>query len=216
MKYYKPTTSYNKMAHISWLYNGDSYEFEGDDEVIQARQQQPYFMLKCSKIKDASFIEEISKKDISDLTTDGYLYSVEKIPKYFILDQHCVYLLGVFNIEKKRIFQESFDLIKEKAKIWKENYKEYTKTDTCVLYQKNILSLLSQNTDEYNKSSELLTYFKKKVEELKILNQELEKEIESLIIEYVFQELKLLFAETSGINIQGTIKNYINFFIVKN
>lgn len=204
------------MAHTRWLYNGDYLEIEGDDECTQAIKRQPYFMLECSKIDGSSYISEICKNDISDITDNGFIYSHEKSKHFFVLDRNCAYLLGVFDSNKKRIFQIQFDEIKEKSKIWKNTYTHYSKIEACVLYQKIVQSFLSEGSDEYQNSLELLSNFKKKLEELKRLTQNLEKEIEALIFEYIFQELKIIPSEPNGINIQGTMKHYLKFFIVKN
>jgi len=204
------------MAHSSWYYSGDSNEFEGyDDEITQAIKRQPYFMLECSKIDGASFLNEISNKEILDITEKGFLYIQEKSKNFFVLDQHCSYLLGVFDLEKKRVFQMKFDQIKEKAKELNEKNTHYTKFDACVTYQNIVHSFLHQNTDEYNKSYELLSYFKKTVEELKKIVKELEKEIEEMILEYILDELRIIFSESSGINIKGTVNHYLKFFINK-
>ena len=75
------------MAHLSWKYDGDSIEFNGyDDEVTQAIKRQPYFILKCSKINGATFLIEISNKEISDITDKGFLYMHEESKKFFVLD----------------------------------------------------------------------------------------------------------------------------------
>ena len=204
------------MEHTSWYYNGDSNEFGGyDDEFTQAIKRQPYFMLECSKIDGASFLNEISAKEITDITEKGFLYIQEKSKKFFVLDQHCSFLLGVFDLEKKRVFQMKFEQIKEKAKEWNEKNNQYNKFDACVTYQNIVQSFLSQDTDEFKKSFELSTYFKKTVEELKKIVKELEKEIEEMILEYIFDELRIIFSESSGINIRGTVNHYLKFFINK-
>ena len=102
------------MAHRSWYY-GDSFDSSFDDEVRQALKEQPDFMLKCSKIQGAKFVKEISKKDLPNITTDGFMYFVEEEQKFFILDKHCAYLLGIFDLQKTRIYQKEFDEIKEKS-----------------------------------------------------------------------------------------------------
>ena len=203
------------MAHTSWLYNGDSLEIEGDDECTQAIKRQPYFMLECSKIDGSSYVSEICTKDISDITENGFIYLQEKSKNFFVLDKNCAYLLGVFDLKKKRIYQIQFDEIKEKSKIWKNTYTQYTKIDACVLYQKIVQAFLSEDSDEYQKSFELLSNFKRIQENLKRLTDELEIEIERMILEYIFEELKHISSEPNGINVQGTIKHYLKFFINK-
>jgi hypothetical protein len=203
------------MAHTSWLYNGDSLEIEGDDECTQAIKRQPYFMLECSKIDGSSYVSEICTKDISDITENGFIYLQEKSNFFFVLDKNCAYLLGVFDLKKKRIYQIQFDEIKEKSKIWKNTYTQYTKIDACVLYQKIVQAFLSEDSDEYQKSFELLSNFKRIQENLKRLTDELEIEIERMILEYIFEELKHISSEPNGINVQGTIKHYLKFFINK-
>jgi hypothetical protein len=203
------------MSYTSWLFNGDSKENEGDDEFTQAMKRQPYFMLECSKIDHALFISEVSKKDISDITENGFIYLHEKSKKFFVLDQNCAYLLGVFDSEKKRIYQIQFDEIKEKSELWKNTYTQYSKIDACVIYQKIVQSFLSEDSNEYQKSLELLSEFKKSQEILKKLTNELEIEIEELIIKYIFEEIKHISSEQNGINVQGTMKHYVKFFINK-
>ena len=76
-------------------------DLSGEDEARQACERQPNFMLECSKISGATFMREVTKKDIPDLTREGYLYksNVEcpiRGTNYFVLDRHCAYLIGVF------------------------------------------------------------------------------------------------------------------------
>jgi hypothetical protein len=200
------------MAHTRWLYE---YEFEQTDEATQAIKKQPYFMLECSKIIGANFVKEISKKDFPDITTEGFLYFIEEEQKYFILDKNCAFLLGIFNLENKRINQKEYDSIKEKSIIYVENNNEYEKINACVIYQKIVQSFLSSCSDEYNKSLELLTFFKEKMIELKTSKEKLEKEIEEMIFQYIIQELRILPQEQNGINIQGNVKHYLKYFIYK-
>ena len=77
------------MAHRSW-YFGDSFDSSFDDEVRQALEEQPYFMLKCSKIQGAKFVKEISKKDLPNITTDGYIPTITvkaKIPTMILITE---------------------------------------------------------------------------------------------------------------------------------
>jgi hypothetical protein len=43
----------------------------------------------------------------------------------------------------------------------------------------------------------------------------LEDEIQKMIFEYIYKELSILIIDSNGINIQGTIKHYQDFFIGK-
>jgi dGTP triphosphohydrolase len=200
------------MAHISWIY---SIDLSGEDEARQAIERQPYFMLKCSKIIGASYVNEISKKDIPDIIADGYMYFMEDEQKYFVLDKHCAYLLGVFNLEKKRVFQQEYDSISEKSKIWNEIYNKIKKIEGCITYQNIVQSFLSSDSDEYKKSFDLLCHFKEQFNTLKKEINNLEEEIKKMILEYIYKELRILIAESNGINIQGTMKDYLNFFMNK-
>lgn len=92
------------MAYSSWY--GGSFERAGEDEGRQAIKRQPFFMLECSKIPGASYKEEVSNKNILDITAEGYLYYLEEEKKYFCLQKNCCYLLGVFDSENKRVFQK--------------------------------------------------------------------------------------------------------------
>ena len=190
-----------------------SLENSHNDEFEQAQKRQPYFMLKCSKINGAKYIEEISKKDLPNITTDGYMYFVEEEQKFFILDKNCAFLLGVFNLEKKRIYQKEFDEIKEKSSMYIKYNDEFKKIDACVTYQKIVQSFTLSDSDEYNKSNELLTFFKEKFCELKQLKDDLRKNIEELILQYILKELDILPSDSNGINIQGTVKHYLEYFI---
>jgi len=202
------------MAHRSW-YFGDSFDSSFDDEVRQALKEQPDFMLKCSKIQGAKFIKEISKKDLADITTEGFMYFVEEEQKFFILDKHCAYLLGIFDLQKIRIYQKEFDEIKEKSSMYIKYNDEFKKNDACVTYQKIVQSFLSSDSDEYKKSNELLTFFKEKFCELKQLKDDLRKNIEEMILQYIVKELDILPSESTGINIQGTVKHYLEYFLDK-
>jgi hypothetical protein len=147
------------MAHTSWLY---PFDLSGDDEARQAIERQPYFMLECSKIIGASYLKEISKKDIPDITTDGYMYFISEEQKIVVLHQSCAYLLGVFDLDKKRVFQKEFDNIKEKSKIWTENHNKMKKIEACITYQNIVQSFLFSESEEYKKSFDLLCNFKQK------------------------------------------------------
>lgn len=202
------------MAQTSCYYE-DSFDTSFDIEVRQALENQPYFMLECSKIQGAKFIKEISKKDLDDITTDGYIYFIEEEQKFFILDKKCTYLLGIFDLQKRRIYQKEFDEIKEKSVKYIECNTKFKKIEGCITYQKIVLSFLSFESDEYKKAFELFTIFKEKFIELKKLKEELEKNIEEMIFQYIIQELRILPAESTGINVQGTLKHYLENFIYK-
>ena len=200
------------MAHTSWLY---PFDLSGDDEARQAIERQPYFMLECSKIIGASYLKEISKKDIPDITTDGYMYFISEEQKIVVLHQSCAYLLGVFDLDKKRVFQKEFDNIKEKSKILTENHNKMKKIEACITYQNIVQSFLFSESEEYKKSFDLLCNFKQKFDILKNEINILEDEIQKMIFEYIYKELSILIIDSNGINIQGTIKHYQDFFIGK-
>lgn len=202
------------MAHTRWYYEY-SLENSHDDEFEQAMKRQPYFMLQCSKIIGAKYIKEILEKEFPDISKEGFVYFIEEEQKYFILDKNCAFLLGVFDLEKKRIFQNKYDEIKEKSALFIEKNKEFKKVDACITYQKIVQSFLSSDSDEYRKSLELLNFFKDKIIDLKESKEKLEKEIEQLIFQYLIQELKIISSESNGINIQGNIKHYLEYFIYK-
>lgn len=202
------------MAHTRWYYEY-SLENSHDDEFEQAMKRQPYFMLECSKIIGAKYIKEILEKEFPDISKEGFVYFIEEEQKYFILDKNCAFLLGVFDLEKKRIFQNKYDEIKEKSALFIEKNKEFKKVDACITYQKIVQSFLSSDSDEYRKSLELLNFFKDKIIHLKESKEKLEKEIEQLIFQYLIQELKIISSESNGINIQGNIKHYLEYFIYK-
>ena len=205
------------MAFSNW-YSCAPFECAGDEESAYYIKRQPYFMLECSKIKGASFVNEISKKDIPDITTEGYLYLTKEGINIFVLDKNCAYLLGVFDSEKKKVFQEEYDSIKEKSKLWLNLHNDLTKAKACRMYQKMVETNLSVDSDEYKKSSELLTHFEQQFDELKRLSDELEKEIERMVHEYIMMELRILHNPsegTTGINIQGTIEHYLEYFLSK-
>jgi len=170
-------------------------------------------MLECSKIIGAKYIKEISKKDFEDISKDGFLYFIEEEQKFFILDKNCSFLLGIFNLEKKRIFQNEYDAIKEKSALYVANNNEFKKIDACITYQKIVQSFLSQDSDEYRKSLELLNSFKDKIIDLKESKEKIKKEIEEMIFQYILQELRILSSESNGINIQGNVKHYLEYFI---
>ena len=202
------------MAHTSWYYEY-SLENSHDDEFEQAMKRQPYFMLQCSKIIGAKYIKEILEKEFPDISKEGFVYFIEEEQKYFILDKNCAFLLGVFDLEKKRIFQNKYDEIKEKSALFIEKNKEFKKMDACITYQKIVQSFLSSDSDEHRKSLELLNFFKDKIIDLKESKEKLEKEIEQLIFQYLIQELKIISSESNGINIQGNVKHYLEYFIYK-
>lgn len=205
------------MAFSNW-YSCAPFECAGDEESAYYIKRQLYFMLECSKIKGASFVNEISKKDIPDITTEGYLYLTKEGINIFVLDKNCAYLLGVFDSEKKRVFQEEYDSIKEKSKLWLNLHNDLTKAKAALMYQKMVETYLSVDSDEYKKSSELLTHFEQQFNELKRLSDELEKEIERMVHEYIMMELRILHNPsegTTGINIQGTIEHYLKYFLSK-
>jgi hypothetical protein len=214
------------MAHTSWYY---SFDFSGEEEAKQARERQPYFMLECSKIKGATFLREVTKKDILGLTTYGFLYkSAVECPiagtYYFVLDQHCAYLIGVFSFTTSndggfvRTFFQEFEEISAKASIFSKIQKEYKKIDKCVGFQQIVQTLVEEDSNEYNISFELLSSFNQKSYELKNQIDNLKKEIEKMVHEYVMMELRIIHNQserTVGINIQGTIKHYLEYFLSK-
>lgn len=201
------------MSYRSW-YN---YPFEcaGEDEGRQARERQPFFMLNCSKIPDATYKMEVSKTNIPSITNNAFLYYLSEEQKFFCLDKNCCYLLGVFDSENNRIFQFSFDAIKAKSKDYEQISGEFKKIDGCLTYQKIVTSFLSEGSDEYKKSSELTSIFKEKYTELMAMKQELEKVIENMISQYIIDELRILTPQTTGINFEGTLHHYLAFFINK-
>jgi hypothetical protein len=200
------------MTHTCLIYPID---LSGEDEARQSSEKQPYFMLKCSKIIGASYMKEISKKDISDITSDGYMYFIEAEQKNFVLHSSCAYLLGVFNLDKKRILQKEYDAIKEKSNIWNEINNKMKNIEACVTYQNIVQSFLSNESEEYKKSLDLLSNFKDNMQKFKSKLKILEEDIQKMIIEYIYNELRILPVESNGINIQGTINHYINFFMRK-
>ena len=200
------------MAQTCW-YNGNCIENAGQDETIQALLKQPYFMLECSRISGASYIREICKKDIPDITSEGYLYLIDDEQKNIVLHKNCTYLLGVFNLDNKRIYQLEYDEIKEKSRIWHEIYNKIKNNEACITYQNIVQSFLDPMSDEYKKSLDLLANFKNQFDDLKKKIANIEKEIERMILEYIYKELRLLIGESSGINIQGTLKHYLDFFM---
>ena len=200
------------MAHTSWIY---PFDLSGEDEARQALERQPYFMLKCSKIVGASFVKEITKKDIPDITSDGYIYFIEEEQKYIVLHKQCSYLLGIFDLEKKRIFQQEYDAIKEKSDILLKKNDMMKKIDACLTYQNIVQSFLSFESEDYKKSLDLLSNFKNQYDDLKIQIIQLEVNIEKMILEYIYKELEIIIIESNGINIQGTLKHYFDFFMNK-
>jgi len=189
------------MAYIS---------LSGEDESRQALAKQPYFMLQCSKIIGATYVKEISKKDIPDIICDGYMYFIEEEKKYVVLHKHCAFLLGIFDLEMKRIFQKEYDLIKEKSNIRHEISNKMKKIDACLTYQNIVQSFLSKESEDYNKSLELLSNFKQQSNDLKDQMINFEKEYEKMVFEYIYKELGLLNIESDGINIQGTFRHYFD------
>jgi hypothetical protein len=141
--------------------------------------------------------------------------TIKREISFFILDKNCTYLLGVFDSEKKRVFQKDYDSIKEKSELWLNLNNDLTKANSCRMYQKMVEKYLSVDSDEYKKSSELVTHFEQKFAELKRQSDELEKEIETMIHEYILKELRILTSKNVGINIQGTLNHYLKFFINK-
>lgn len=210
------------MAHKSWIYQYP-IDLSAEDEARQAWERQPNFMLQSSKILGASFMREVSKKDIPDLTREGYLYKSAGIYS-FVLDKHCAYLIGVFcwNTSNggrfvRPCFQE-FEEISAKAAIFSKIEKEFKKIQLCIGCQQTVQSLLEIDSNEYKISFELLSSFNQKSHELKNQIDYLENEIERMIYEYVMMELRILqnpSEETTGINIQGTVKHYLEYFLSK-
>ena len=208
------------MAHTHWMYPID---LSGDEEARQAYERQPYFMLKCSKILGASFMKEVSKKDIPDLTIEGFLYKSTGT-HYFVLDRHCAYFIGVFSFTTSnggrfvRTFFQEFEEISAKAAIFSQIEKEFKKIKTCVGCQQTVQSIIEEDSNEYKISFELLSSFNQKSHELKNQIDYLKKEIERMVHEYVMMELEILHNPsegTTGINIQGTVKHYLEYFLSK-
>ena len=215
------------MAHTSWIY---PFDLSGEDEARQALERRPYFMLECSKIQGASYVKEITKKDISDIPSEGFLYLYQRGEGssiknyYFVLDRDCSYLLGVFSFTKNddgrfvRYFFQKFEEIKKKADFFIQIEKEFKKNQECIAFQQIVQALLDNSSNEYKLSFELLSFFKQKYDELKIQKDYLQNEIEQMIQEYVMLNVNLfhdLSNPNIGINIEGTIKHYINFFLKK-
>ena len=198
-------------------------DLSDDQEAKQARERQPYFMLECSKIKGDSFMREITKKDIPDLTREGYLYKSSET-YYFVLDRHCAYLLGVFSWTTSnggrfvRSFFPQFDQIREKAAIFSKIEKEFKKIQSCIGCQQIVQSLVEKDSNEYSKSFELLCFFRQKSHELKNQIDHLKYEIERMVHEYIMMELGVLLNPsegTTGINIEETVKQYLQYFFSK-
>lgn len=205
------------MAHTHWIYPID---LSGDEEARQARERQPYFMLQCSNFLGASFMREVSKKDIPDLTRDGFIYKSAGT-HYFVLDRHCVYLIGVFSFTTSngerlvRTFFKEFEQISAKSAIFSQIEKEFKKIQSCIGCQQIVQSLVEKDSNEYSKSFELLSSFSQKSHELKNQIDYLKKEIETMVHEYVMMELGVLLNPsegTTGINIEGTVKHYLQYF----
>jgi hypothetical protein len=208
------------MAHTHWIYPID---LSGDEEAKQACERQPYFMLECSKIQGASFMREVSKKDIPNLTREGYLYKSDGT-HCFVLDRHCAFLIGVFRWKTsnggrfvRTCFQE-FEKIGAKADIFLEIEKEFKKIQLCFGCQQTVQSLVEKDSNEYKISFELLSSFNQKFHELKNQIDYLKKEIERMVHYYIMMELRFLHnqsEETTGINIQGTVNHYLEYFLSK-
>jgi len=198
-------------------------DLSGEDEARQACERQPYFMLEYSKIQGASFMREVTKKDIVDLTTDGFLYKSART-YCFVLDRHCAFLIGVFRWKTSNggkfirpCFQE-FEQISAKSAIFSEIEKEFKKIQLCIGCQQTVQSLVEKDSNEYKISFELLSSFNQKSHELKIQIDYLKKEIERMVHEYIMMELRILHNQsegTTGINIQGTVKHYLEYFLSK-
>ena len=79
-------------------------------------------------------------------------------------------------------------------------------------------SLVEKDSNEYKISFELLSSFNQKSHELKNQIDYLKKEIEIMVHEYIMMELRFLHnqsEETTGINIQGTVNHYLEYFLCK-
>lgn len=208
------------MAHTHWIYPIDR---SGEDEARQAYERQPNFMLKCSKIQGASFVREVTEKDIPDLTGEGFFYKSAGT-YYFVLDRHCAYLIGVFRWETsnggryiRTCFQE-FEQIKGKATIFSQIEKQFKKIQSCIGCQQIVQSFVEKDSNEYKISFELLSSFSQKSHELKNQIDYLKKEIEIMVHELIMIELRILHdqsEETTGINIQGTVNHYLEYFLSK-
>jgi hypothetical protein len=208
------------MAHTHWIYPIDR---SGEDEARQADEKRPYFMLQCSKIQGASFIREVTKKDIPDLTREGYIYKSSG-NDYFVLDPYCAFLIGVFHWKTSngerfvRLYFQEFEQIKEKAATFSEIEKEFKKIQKCIGCQEIVKSLLGKDSNEYKISFELLSYLNQKSHELKNQIDYLKKEIEIMVHEYIMMELRFIHNPsegTTGINIQGTVNHYLEYFLSK-
>ena len=214
------------MAHTHWIYPID---LSGEDEARQACERQPNFMLECSKIKGASFMREVSKKDIPALTREGFLYKSNVECQiagtyYFVLDRHCAYLIGVFSFTTSnggrfvRTFFPQFGEIRQKAANFSKIEKEFKKIQSCIGCQQIVQSLLENDSNEYKISFELLSFFSQKSHELKNQIDYLKNEIESMIHEYIMMGLMRIHNSsegTTGVNIQGTVKHYLEYFLCK-
>ena len=208
------------MAHQRWIYPID---LSGQEEAIQAGEKQPDFMRECSKIQGATFLREVTKKDIPDLTREGYLYKSAGT-YFFVLDRHCAYLIGVFRWKTSNggrfvrpCFQE-FEQIRGKAALFPQIEKEFKKIQLCIGCQQTVQSLVEKDSNEYKISFELLSSFNQKSHELKNQIDYLKKEIERMVHEYIVMELRILHDPsegTTGINIQGTIEHYLEYFLSK-
>ena len=114
-------------------------------------------------------------------------------------------------------FQE-FEQIKEKAATFSEIEKEFKKIQKCIGCQEIVKSLLGKDSNEYKISFELLSYFNQKSHELKNQIDYLKKEIEIMVHEYIMMELRFIHNPsegTTGINIQGTVNHYLEYFLSK-
>jgi hypothetical protein len=168
-------------------------------------------------------MKEVSKKDIPDLTREGYLYKSSGA-YYFVLDRHCVYLLGLFTFSTSnggifvRTFFPQFEEIKATASHFLQIEKKFKKIQSCIGCQQIVQSLLEIDSNEYKVSFELLSSFNQKSNELKNQIDYLKKEIEKMVHEYVMMELENLqnlSEKTTGINIQLTINHYLEYFLSK-
>ena len=208
------------MAHISWYYQ---FDISGQEEAEQAGKKQPDFMLECSKIQGASFMREVTEKDIPNLTGEGYLYKSAGT-HCFVLDRHCAFLIGVFRWKTSNggrfvrpCFQE-FEQIRGKAALFRQIEKEFKKIQLCIGCQQTVQSLVEKDSNEYKISFELLSSFNQKSHELKNQIDYLKKEIERMVHEYIMMELRFLHNQsegTTGINIQGTVNHYLEYFLSK-
>jgi|688.fasta_scaffold504841_2 hypothetical protein len=191
-----------------------------DPEFQQAQEKQPQFMLECSKIIGAKYMRKVSKKEFPDISRDGFLYSVNDI--FFVLDEGSGFLLGVFvdSEMKRRKFQDEFDEIKKKSAAFIEQNKKFELANRCFIHQQIVQSYLTQESEDFKRSSELLESFNLQCNNLKESKESLKKEIEQLILNNITQELATLPQKAcaknvgaNGINISANVNHSLEYFL---